>query len=191
MVSRLGSIAEIKRHCGWTGNSETSWKISSNQPKEKVASSKNLSEIDGRDSIFYWVDLTTEMAFFLPQNLNCKTNRKEIFSQKKKTKTFFLVEISANDLKIFIVWFEEFPTNLDSILPGSILFLETFFRYGRFDFSLLEQILKNRDIAIIGIHPLKNNLFRILLNNNAQRFEFFRFSFSLSRSDEETNDMSR
>ena len=33
----------------------------------------------------------------------------------------------------------------------------------------LEQQSKNRDVSIIGIHPLKNRLFRVLLNANAQR----------------------
>lgn len=32
MVAQLGSVAEVKRHCGWTGNAETSWKtVSSTQ----------------------------------------------------------------------------------------------------------------------------------------------------------------
>jgi hypothetical protein len=26
MVSQFGSVVEVKRHCGWTGNPETSWK---------------------------------------------------------------------------------------------------------------------------------------------------------------------
>jgi hypothetical protein len=26
MVSQFGSVVEVKRHCGWTGNTETSWK---------------------------------------------------------------------------------------------------------------------------------------------------------------------
>jgi hypothetical protein len=29
-----------------------------------------LEEIDGDDSIFYWVDLTTEMAFYLPHQFS-------------------------------------------------------------------------------------------------------------------------
>jgi hypothetical protein len=26
MISQFGSVVEVKRHCGWTGNAETSWK---------------------------------------------------------------------------------------------------------------------------------------------------------------------
>lgn len=85
MVSQLGSVVEVKRHCGWTGNTETSWKTidiaqSSKEIKRKMISflfeldtninSKTLAEINGDDSILYWVDLTTEMAFYLPQQFS-------------------------------------------------------------------------------------------------------------------------
>ncbi len=66
MVSQFGSVVEIRRHCGWTGNIETSWKTVSVSQSYKNPSSKTLNEIDGDDSILYWVDLTTEMAFYLP-----------------------------------------------------------------------------------------------------------------------------
>jgi hypothetical protein len=53
-------------------------------------------------------------------------------------------------MRILIVWLEEYRDDLDSILAQ-------------------EQSSKLRDISIIGIHPLKNRLFRISLNSNAQR----------------------
>ncbi len=60
-------------------------------------------------------------------------------------------------MRILIVWLEEFHDDLDSIL-------------------VQEQTSKPRDICIIGIHPLKNRLFRISLNANAQRLiKKFRF----------------
>jgi hypothetical protein len=34
----------------------------------KNPTSKKLAEINGEDSILYWVDLTTEMAFYLPHH---------------------------------------------------------------------------------------------------------------------------
>ncbi len=68
MISQFGSVVEIKRHCGWTGNIETSWKTVSVTQSNKSPSSKTLAQIDGDDSILYWVDLTTEMAFYLPHH---------------------------------------------------------------------------------------------------------------------------
>ncbi len=68
MISQFGSVVEIKRQCGWTGNIETSWKTHSAAQTNKNPISKTLAEIDGDDSILYWVDLTTEMAFYLPHH---------------------------------------------------------------------------------------------------------------------------
>jgi hypothetical protein len=37
MVAQFGSVVEIKRHGGWTGNIETSWKtITINQSSIKI-----------------------------------------------------------------------------------------------------------------------------------------------------------
>jgi hypothetical protein len=89
MVSKFGSVVEVKRHCGWTGNPETSWKTmitvsqskyqTKKSPKIKFLfnldtdfSTKTLAEIDGDDSILYRIDLTTEMAFYLPQQFSSK-----------------------------------------------------------------------------------------------------------------------
>lgn len=64
-------MAEIKEHCGWTGNVETSWKpVTVTQTDPMGTKSKSLADIDGVDSILYWVDLTTEMAFYLPHQFN-------------------------------------------------------------------------------------------------------------------------
>ncbi|CAF3528801.1 unnamed protein product [Adineta steineri] len=133
MISQFGTVVEVTRHCGWTGNIETSWKTIANSQTNTNSSSKTLAEIDGEDSIFYWVDLTTEMAFYLPHQ--------------------FSVDNQGSEMRILIVWLEEFREDLDSILPAQ------------------EQSSKLRDISIIGIHPLKNHLFRIFLNSNAQRMQ--------------------
>ncbi|CAF0874456.1 unnamed protein product [Adineta ricciae] len=133
LVSQFGSVVETKRHCGWTGNLETSWKTVSAAQANTNPKSKTLYEIDGDDSILYWVDLTTEMAFYLPHQ--------------------FPPDNQGTEMRILIVWFEEFRDDLDPILPAP------------------ESQSKTRDISIIGIHPLKNHLLRISLNSNAQRLQ--------------------
>lgn len=90
MVKQFGSVVEVNRHCGWTGNMETSWKTmpmtpsSNNQTTNLVKdfsfiqlesntnASKTLREIDGDDSILYWVDYTSEIAFYLPQKFSSR-----------------------------------------------------------------------------------------------------------------------
>lgn len=86
---------------------------------------KHLNEINGDDSILYWADLTTEITFYFPQH--------------------FASENQSLDMRIFIIWLEDYPEDFDSICN------------------------LNQDVSMIGIHPLKNRLFRILLNSNAQR----------------------
>ena len=145
MIAKFGSVAEIQRHCGWTGNVETSWKPVSASQSDAGAKSKTLAQIDGLDSILYWVDLTTEMAFYLPHHFTGTTFVSLPFDLRLR-----LVDPSSNEMKILIVWLEESCDQLDSILDGQT---------------------KSREISIIGIHPLKNHLFRISLNSNAQRFD--------------------
>ena len=117
MISQLGSVIEVKRHCGWTGNVETSWKTVANaQSSERKPTiefrtivplslgtspaSKTVTDIDGNDSILYWVDLTTEMAFYLPRHPPV------------------LTDSYGSEMRVLIVWLEEFRDDLDSILPG-------------------------------------------------------------------------
>lgn len=145
MIAKFGSVAEIQRHCGWTGNVETSWKPVSASQSDAGTKSKTLAQIDGLDSILYWVDLTTEMAFYLPHHFTGTT-----FASLPLDRRLRLVDPSSNEMKILIVWLEESFDQLDSILDGT---------------------MKSREISIIGIHPLKNHLFRISLNSNAQRFD--------------------
>ena len=68
MIAQLGSVIEVSRHCGWTGNMETSWKPVGNTASATSPTTKALVDIDGQDSILYWIDLTTEMAFYLPHH---------------------------------------------------------------------------------------------------------------------------
>ncbi|CAF2961058.1 unnamed protein product [Rotaria sp. Silwood2] len=131
MVSQFGSVVEVKHHCGWTGNVETSWKTVSLTQSNTYSKTKTFADINGHDSILYWADLTTEMAFYLPHH--------------------FSMDNQSSEMRILIVWLEDFHDDLDSVLP--------------------EQSSKLRDISIIGIHPLKNHLFRISLNSTAQRIQ--------------------
>lgn len=142
IVRQLGSIIELKNHCGWTGKSESSWKSSKLSSMNFVEKTKSLHEIDGQDSIFYWVDLTSEMVFYLAREF---------------------VDQQTSDMRIFIVWLEDFDDDLDSMIPNQ------------------ETSTKTREISIIAIRPLKNGLFRISLNGNAQRFGNGRF-FSSNRN---------
>jgi hypothetical protein len=71
-VQSLGSIVDIKKHTGWTGSFESSWKslslISSqeNEPNEASNTKKQVNQLNGNDYIVYWSDILSEIAFILP-----------------------------------------------------------------------------------------------------------------------------
>jgi len=78
------------------------------------------------------------------------------------------VDNQGSEMRILIVWLEEFRDDLDSVLP--CLYILYFYYLINWLLVLAqEQASKPRDICIIGIHPIKNRLFRISLNSNAQR----------------------
>lgn len=69
----MGTIVDIKEHSGWTGSLETSWKtvssIKANLNKDntiKQPLGKKLNQINGVDNIIYWSDITSEIAFIIP-----------------------------------------------------------------------------------------------------------------------------
>ncbi len=78
------------------------------------SNSKTLADIDGDDSIFYWVDLTTEMAFYLPHQFS----RESILSFFCMYFVLIIVDNQSSEMRILIVWLEEFRDDLDSVLPG-------------------------------------------------------------------------
>lgn len=177
MVGQFGSVAEIQRHCGWTGNVETSWKTVSGSSTSESPASKTLAQIDGTDSILYWVDLTTEMAFYLPHQ----------FSGQYYFASFDVSEFSS---AVCPSRYSQFWTAHLDCLAGRISresrFSAPWYVHTHLDQSLWTHLFsesqtKSRDISIIGIHPLKNHLYRILLDSNAQRSLEPRFSLSLSR----------
>lgn len=71
-MQSLGSIVDVKKHTGWTGSFETSWKslssISSqaNESKEASNTKKQINQLNGNDYIVYWSDILNEIAFILP-----------------------------------------------------------------------------------------------------------------------------
>ena len=115
MISKLGTVVEIKRHCGWTGNVETSWQTVSAAASNSSSYSKVLADIDGSDSVLYWVDLTTEIAFYLPHQFLGASHPLIV---RCLSHAFTLVDQQSSEMRIVIVWLEEFCSDLDSLLPG-------------------------------------------------------------------------
>ena len=62
----------MKNHNGWSGNFETSWrtiKLDSAKENAKQTVSTHINQLNGADNIIYWSDITSEIAFILPNGL--------------------------------------------------------------------------------------------------------------------------
>jgi hypothetical protein len=145
----LGSIVDVKKHHGWTGNFETSWKIvqttSSLSETSKKPISKQINELNGLDYILYWSDITSEIAFILPNSskpLAANTVQQTLASSQSTstsqntttTETSQAdaqnqgqvqpediqkkIQFYASEVKLIVVWLEQMQ-DLDSI-PTSI-----------------------------------------------------------------------
>lgn len=93
----------MRNHNGWTGNFETSWrtiKLDNAKENTKQTVSTQIHQLNGTDNIIYWSDITSEIAFILP-------NGSKSSSQSANTSAFsgkFKVKIFKNyDIKLIFV----------------------------------------------------------------------------------------
>ena len=80
-----------------------------------------------------------------------------------------LAEQQGSEMRLVIIWLEEFHDDLDALLPGSSSRFLVDSSTDSVVSLVQDQSPKSREISVIGIHPLKNGLFRIALNPIAQR----------------------
>ncbi|XP_022689322.1 ral GTPase-activating protein subunit beta-like isoform X2 [Varroa jacobsoni] len=62
----LGWPVDVAMHIGWTGNVETSWKVSGDMGLLDLPSNHGGSLYDGTHQVLYWADVLSEMAFVVP-----------------------------------------------------------------------------------------------------------------------------
>ncbi|CAF3249273.1 unnamed protein product [Rotaria sp. Silwood2] len=93
-------------------------------------------------------------------------------------RTFLQYRIKILSLLLNALRFEQDTTNVQLLFGTIRLACSLSAHYDRQQdksedkvYKVQDQQSKSRDISIIGIHPLKNRLFRILLNSNAQRMQ--------------------
>uniref|UniRef100_A0A336MB89 CSON013173 protein n=1 Tax=Culicoides sonorensis TaxID=179676 RepID=A0A336MB89_CULSO len=72
MLSSLGWNTKVKEHSGWTGQLESSWKISTGSDDNNEPSSPY--NYNGEKNIIYWADVSSEIAFVVPNSANKEDN---------------------------------------------------------------------------------------------------------------------
>lgn len=112
---------------------------------------KNLSQLNGIDSLIYWSDFCNELSFVLPNGSVASVQNSDIFKSKSQT--------LPTDLKVLIIWLEQ--TQDSEHLGTDELVQET-------DYLLANNLSSNRpkEIVSIYIHPLRNKLNRISISNS-------------------------
>ncbi|OQR75130.1 ral GTPase-activating protein subunit beta-like [Tropilaelaps mercedesae] len=82
----LGWPVDVAMHIGWTGNVETSWKVSGDMDLLDLPSNHGGSLYDGTHQVLYWADVLSEMAFVVP-SLPADVSKKCPSPEKDKNPT--------------------------------------------------------------------------------------------------------
>lgn len=101
MLQTLGKPVDVDEHAGWTGFINSSWKINSSTSGKKSRGDFSIGDMNfnGERRILYWADVSSEMAFVVPN----RWNRSEIdvsdgscLSSTQSTEVFYERSISEN-----------------------------------------------------------------------------------------------
>lgn len=160
-LQSLGSIVEVASSKNGHGSP-----ISSPQNKEPAKSTtpdkqnkallKNLSKINGLDSIFYWADISSEIVFYMPNNTEITGPLDEAFKAKNQS--------IPSDTKVLVIWLEQIQ-DADAV-PVDELLHETY-SYENY----VNQ--KPKEVIIIFVVPLMSKMHRILIWNNLSKKYFY------------------
>lgn len=125
-------------------------------PKTSKDLLKRLDKINGIDSIFYWADISSEIAFYLPNSTEMTEPLDEAFKAKNLS--------MPSDTKVLIIWLEQMQ-DADSV-PVDELLHDTY-SYENYTNQ------KPKEIIIIFINPMKSKMHRVLIWNNITKKYFY------------------
>lgn len=66
LLKSLGWPVNINEHAGWTGNLNTSWRVSTPQTSASKTDNTDGHKFNGEQQILYWADVGAEIAFVVP-----------------------------------------------------------------------------------------------------------------------------
>lgn len=152
-LQSLGSIVEVSttKHEQYVSD-----KSSLKDQKLNKDLLKKLDKINGIDSIFYWADVSSEIVFYLPNNIEVTEPLDEAFKAKNQS--------MPSDTKVLIVWLEQVQ-DADAV-PVDELLHETY-SYENY----MNQ--KPKEVIILFVIPLKSKMHRILIWNNLSKKYFY------------------
>lgn len=159
-LQTLGSIVEVASsqsgHDSPTSSPQKKEPTKRTPEKQDKALLKNLSKINGLDSIFYWADISSEIVFYMPNNTEITEPLDEAFKAKNQS--------IPSDTKVLIIWLEQIQ-DADAV-PVDELLHETY-SYENY----VNQ--KPKEVIIIFVVPLKSKMHRILIWNSLSKKYFY------------------
>ena len=72
MLQTFGKAVDVDEHAGWTGFINSSWRINSTPTLRK--SRFNETNYNGEKKIIYWGDVSSEIAFVVPNRWNFRSD---------------------------------------------------------------------------------------------------------------------
>lgn len=70
MLQSLGKAVDVEDHAGWTGFINTSWKVNNSTAKKQRDFRVGGMNYNGEKRIIYWADVSSEIAFVVPNRWN-------------------------------------------------------------------------------------------------------------------------
>lgn len=72
MLQTFGKAVDIDEHCGWSGFINTSWRINNSSASKKTRSDFRYGDMNynGEKRVIYWADVSSEIAFVVPNRWN-------------------------------------------------------------------------------------------------------------------------
>ncbi|KRG02482.1 uncharacterized protein Dmoj_GI16114, isoform G [Drosophila mojavensis] len=71
MLQTLGWPVQVAEHSGWTGFAHNSWSLKGTSERSNVSSESNYN---GAQRVLYWADVSSEIAFVVPNAWNLRYN---------------------------------------------------------------------------------------------------------------------
>lgn len=71
MLQTLGWPVQVAEHSGWTGFAHNSWSLKGASERSNVSSDSNYN---GAQRVLYWADVSSEIAFVVPNAWNLRYN---------------------------------------------------------------------------------------------------------------------
>ncbi|XP_039292662.1 ral GTPase-activating protein subunit beta isoform X3 [Nilaparvata lugens] len=189
MLLSLGWPVTVGQHPGWTGQLETSWKITPTQTNADLEDhgQHGGSLYNGNSHVIYWADVSSEIAFVVPTLSNVKKHTEKDFQTDSSRGAWFERSVSVSGDKprnmsleldgskekwsrrhpptpVLVVWLESFEDHLHFPLVDMMPYIST-----GLEPESQGHLPRSQDCFVIFLHALHSGLLRVRLQGPSGR----------------------